>query len=334
MKTLKLLGTSALVAALAAPAFASGPDGDSFTVTFNGRAELSLVYASVEVDDGVDDDTFTGVDADGVYMENNYTRFGFTASGDTAVGAFKARIEGDFAPSAGNTHTFRLRHGYGQVGPILAGMTDSLMRTGTPYVSDWGWEWADSVSAGNNWGRVRQLRYTTEMGGAKVAVALEDAAPVGAGVTDFFDLTANAQFSAGPASVVVAGTLRDNGDSAVVGAASFSLGAADAFVTAAYGDGAIANFFVQAAGTTNFGIGGGVYVPAGDNLTAYVGASTAENQDNDDTATYATASLTWSPAPQYSIIGQVHYHDVDRPSTAAADDFEAIVFENRWMYKF
>ena len=66
MKTLKLLGTSALVAALAAPAFASGPEvGDSFTVTFNGRTGLDIYYI-------IDDDSASN---DDLYMAQQYTRY-------------------------------------------------------------------------------------------------------------------------------------------------------------------------------------------------------------------------------------------------------------------
>ena len=217
MKTLKLLGTTALVAALAAPAFASGPEvGDSFTVTFNGRTGLDIYYI-------IDDDVATN---DDLYMSQNYTRFGFTANGDTAMGAFKARIEGDFG---GTNSNFRIRHAYGQVGPILAGQTDSLLRTGMPYVSDWGWSYGDVTSMGNNYGRTQQLRYTTSAGGVKLAVAVEDNAVSN---DDFFDVTANAQFSVGPASLVAVMGLQEDGDVVVGGAASFSLGIADAFVTA------------------------------------------------------------------------------------------------------
>mgnify|MGYP007071984705 CR=1 FL=1 len=320
MKTLKLLGTSALVAALAAPAFASGPEvGDSFTVTFNGRTGLDIYYI-------IDDDDATN---DDLYMEQQYTRFGFTANGDTAMGAFKARIEGDFQGGTGDH--FRIRHAYGEVGPILAGQTDSLLRTGMPYVSDWGWSFGDATSMGNNYFRTQQLRYTTSMGGVKLAIAVEDNLE---DTNDFFDITANAQFSAGPASMTAVLGLQEDGDVVVGAAASFSLGAADAFVTANYFDsngGAGLGGIVDTAGDTGLGLGAGAYFAAGDNLTAFVGASVAASDTTNEEQSYVTGSLTWSPMPQYSIIGQLHY--ISQTSDTNVET-EALVFDNRWMYKF
>jgi hypothetical protein len=320
MKTLKLLGTSALVAALAAPAFASGPEvGDSFTVTFNGRTGLDIYYV-------IDDSAATST-SDSLRMEQQYTRFGFTANGDTALGAFNAKIEGDFG---GGGSTLRIRHAYGQVGPILAGQTDSLLRTGMPYVSDWGWSYGDVTSLGNNYGRTQQLRYTTSMGGVKLAVALEENDEV---AEDFFDITANAQFSAGPASITAVLGLQEDGDVVLGGAASFSLGFADAFVTANYFDsngGSGLGGVVSTAGDTGLGLGAGAYFPAGDNLSAYVGGSVASSSDTANEQTYVTASLTWSPMAQYSIIGQLHYID----TTTATGQSDQLVFDNRWMYKF
>lgn len=323
MKTLKLLGTSALVAALAAPAFASGPEvGDSFTVTFNGRTGLDIYYI-------IDDDNTSN---DDLYMSQNYTRFGFTANGDTAMGAFKARIEGDFG---GTNSNFRIRHAYGEVGPILAGQTDSLLRTGTPYVSDWGWSFGDNTSLGNNYGRTQQLRYTTSAIGVKLAVALEDQATGVSNVgNNFFDITANAQFSAGPASMVAVLGLQEDGDVVVGGAASFSLGIADAFVTANYFDsngGSGLGGIVDSAGDTGLGMGAGAYFPAGDNLSAFVGASVADSEKTNEDQFYATGSLTWSPMPQYSIIGQLHY--ISNTDDAGVET-ESLVLDNRWMYKF
>ena len=314
MKTLKLLGTTALVAALAAPAFASGPEvGDSFTVTFNGRTGLDIYYI-------IDDDVASN---DDLYMSQNYTRFGFTANGDTAMGAFKARIEGDFG---GTNSNFRIRHAYGQVGPILAGQTDSLLRTGTPYVSDWGWDFGDATSLGNNYFRTQQLRYTTSAGGVKLAVAVEDNAVSN---DDFFDVTANAQFSVGPASLVAVMGLQEDGDVVVGGAASFSLGIADAFVTANYFDsngGTGLGGVVDTAGDKGIGMGAGAYFPAGDNLSAFVGASVASSDTTNEEQTYVTGSLTWSPMPQYSIIGQVHYIS---NTNDAGTETESFVLDNR-----
>ena len=289
MKTLKLLGTSALTMALAVPALASGPEiNDAFSVVFNGRAELSINYST---DFGLDD-AINGGTSDELFMEQEYTRFGFTGTGSTAVGDFKARIEADFN-GAGNT--LRIRHAYGSVGPILAGQTDSVMRTGMPYVSDWGWNRVDAVSAGNNYFRTQQLRYTSKLGGAKFIVAVEDN---GAGGNDFFDITGSLGFDFNGNAVTVKGILKPSGDSAISAATSFSLGSGDAFVTAHYADGTTVNGFnyqrvISGTGQSSFGIGAGAYFPAGDHLTAYVGGAVTEGEGtNINEQTYLTASLT------------------------------------------
>jgi len=150
---------------------ASGPDGDNFTVVFNGQTSLSVGYMSGDL---ISEPTNVGAtwggpgaflspplsvilgagplvafdvpDASFTSMSTQYTRFGFTATGDTALGAFKAVIEGDFNGAGGN---FRIRHAYGEVGPILAGQTNSLWSDGHIYVSGWDWN-GDVVSPGNN----------------------------------------------------------------------------------------------------------------------------------------------------------------------------------------
>ena len=171
----------------------------------------------------------------------------------------------------------------------------------------------------------------TSVGGVKLAVAAEDNGSIN---NDFFDITANAQFSVGPASLVAVLGLQEDGDVVVGGAASFSLGIADAFVTANYFDsngGSGLGGIVDSAGDTGLGMGAGAYFPAGDNLSAFVGASVADSEKTNEDQFYATGSLTWSPMPQYSIIGQLHY--ISNTDDAGVET-ESLVLDNRWMYKF
>jgi hypothetical protein len=156
---------------------------DNFSVVFNGQTSLSVGYhhgnltsepaivgstwgspgtflsppLSVVLGGGplVATDLFAPK-ASFTNMSTQYTRFGFTAQGDTAMGAFKARIEADFSGAGGN---LRIRHAYGEVGPILAGQTQSLWSDGHFYISGWDWN-GDVVSPGNNIARRQQLRYT------------------------------------------------------------------------------------------------------------------------------------------------------------------------------
>ncbi len=67
---------------------------------------------------GVDDSAFAG--GKQTNMHARQTRFGIEASGNTPVGLFKTRFEGDFFGSNSN---FRVRHAYGELGSWLVGKT-------------------------------------------------------------------------------------------------------------------------------------------------------------------------------------------------------------------
>mgnify|MGYP007072405153 CR=1 FL=1 len=234
--------------ASASLANASGPEigDDNFSVTFNGQASISVGYhhGNLIAEPAIVGSTWSspgafltpvlsvilgggplvatdliGDKSSFTNMSTQYTRFGFTAQGDSALGAFKARIEGDFVTTAGNVantgsagDAFRIRHAYGEVGPILAGQTQSLWSDGHFYVSGWDWN-GDVVSPGNNIARKQQLRYTHSFAsGAKLAVAMEaesDTASAFSGTgaitpdQKFFDLTANLQTQVGAADVTV-----------------------------------------------------------------------------------------------------------------------------------
>ncbi len=343
----------------------------NFTVTFNGRTGLMLGFhtGDITAPAGVatagsltntgllNAPAATHTENDYWSMSTNYTRFGFTAAGDTALGPLTARLEGDFN---GTNNNFRIRHAYGEVGSILAGQTWSLWNDGHPYISYWDWN-GDALSPGNNIARRLQLRYSFEpVPGMKAAVAVEDP---GAGTdTGFYDITANVQFQAGPAKITASAlytfddkntifvpattVLHDEEGFALAGSAQFDLEGMDATVMGVISDKSNAGFrggimdsrtASASIATTGFGAiwgaGGSLSGDLSDQVTWYAGGSYTSSSDIVDfEAIYGTGALAWSPMPQYTITGQVVYEQLNRPT--AAIDSEAWSFLNYWIYKF
>ncbi len=386
-----LLAGSALF--IGSPAMASGPDilsglpifrseapsqpsvqdlkgDDSFRVTFNGRTGLMLGYHTGNLSGGpasagsVLNYGVNGVHPNGLIDNNfeedywsistNYTRFGFKAEGDSALGAFTARIEADFNTSAGNVantgaagDVLRIRHAYGQVGMILAGQTNSLWSEGQPYLSNWDWN-GDPLSPGNNITRRQQLRVTLEPApGIKAAVAIED--PSSTVDPEFFDITANIQLSAGPADIVVSGILGFDDEStvatdedgwAVAASASVDLGPLLLTGLGVYSDDQ--NLAWHSSHPLNtvlldgdsWGAGGSLSGPLSETMTWHAGGSYTAKSDGlvDFAVIYGTGSVEWSPMPQYSIVGQVVYEQAN--NTTLNVDSDAWSFLNYWMYKF
>jgi hypothetical protein len=121
--------------------------------------------------------------ADGQYGSDGETvfsvrqsRLGLKASLPVAGNLLKTRLEFDFfgssgsdRPDAGGQNGVRLRHAYGEWGPVLAGLTHSLFMDADlwPNIIDyWG-------PAGMSFYRNVQVRYTRVMGAHTVALALE-----------------------------------------------------------------------------------------------------------------------------------------------------------------
>jgi hypothetical protein len=262
---------------------------DNFTVVFNGLVDTHIYYVDLR-DRSVIGGTVFEARYDDWDIENFNTRFGFTATGDTALGAFTAKIEGEWL---GDGDQLAIRHAFGQVGPILAGQTDSLMREGMPFLSgsDDGFYTIDFISAPNTWRHRQQLRYTTHFGDTTLAVALEENFQSG---SDFFDITANLQTEAGPAKIAVAALYDPTFDDqfVITGSASFKLGPADAFVTGTFSQGFLGLPVVSWADTSSIGVGAGAHIPLGDDLTAFVGLGRAENQTFDESINYYAGSLT------------------------------------------
>ncbi|MAZ86299.1 MAG: hypothetical protein CL693_01525 [Cellvibrionaceae bacterium] len=123
--------------------FLLGFSRDDITVKLNGYVRTDVIYDNERTGDddsfvtalipvkwkssnGGDDQYHIGVDSSPftsgkqTNMHARQTRFGIEASGDTPVGLFRTRFEGDFFGSNSN---FRIRHAYGELGGWLVGKT-------------------------------------------------------------------------------------------------------------------------------------------------------------------------------------------------------------------
>jgi hypothetical protein len=166
---------------------------------------------------------------DGIYggdgqaiLSARQSRFGVRASQPVAGDNLFVRFEFDLygvGDDAGQT-TFRLRHAYGEWGPILAGQTNSVFMDGDTFpntIDYWG-------PNGMVFVRTPQIRYTYKTGGHQIAVALElpsndidpgnirlidsDIASGLQGDEELPDLTAHWRYGADWGHVQVAGILR------------------------------------------------------------------------------------------------------------------------------
>jgi hypothetical protein len=95
-----------------------------------------------------------------IYLEASKT--------DTPLGPARAYFEADFfgpidlgTPTVSNSHTFRLRHAFGEMGPVLAGQTWSTFIDPSTYA-----ELLDFTGpGGDSFMRAGQIRYTQDFGG-------------------------------------------------------------------------------------------------------------------------------------------------------------------------
>jgi hypothetical protein len=97
---------------------------------------------------------------------------------DTPFGPARAFFEADFfgpidlgTPTVSNSHTFRLRHAFGEIGPVLAGQTWSTFIDPTTYA-----EILDFTGpGGESFMRAGQIRYNHDFGGGfSGAIAVEN----------------------------------------------------------------------------------------------------------------------------------------------------------------
>lgn len=371
---------------------------DAFTVIFNGQAALQIGYHHGDLVEGqeIAGSTWGGAfvpsgscNSAGLSncgaltnsagstvgsawtMSTNYTRFGFTATGDSSLGDFSARLEGDFN---GTGDLFRIRHAYGQVGPILAGQTDSLWNVGHVTVSGWDWN-GDPLSPENNVSRRKQLRYSfAGPMNSKIAVALEEPSLNGSAylltpVPKFFDITANLQVDVGPANLTVSAiykpedeTLKSltgtfgfvkqtDGESiAVATSLKFPVGDVDVGLLGVYSDGGAGLGQVNNTGgeDTAWGYGGTVAGDFSENVSWNLGGSFTTstvnnysgrptNRELERDNLYLTAGVEWHPLPNQTVTGQIVYERValNAPSLSTPTrKGSAVSYLNYWIYKF
>ncbi len=223
-----LLAALAAVTLLPAPGRAQeGGSKPSFEVYGFAQADLIQDFNRVRSDWNATLRPSRIPTADGQYGSDGETvfsvrqsRLGVKASLPVAGDLLKTRLEFDFfgssgsdRPDAGGQNGVRLRHAYGEWGPVLAGLTHSLFMDADlwPNIIDyWG-------PAGMSFYRNVQVRYTRVMKEHTIALALErpatdlDPGTVGGnptGVSKAPDLTAQYRLTGGWGYLQVAGLLR------------------------------------------------------------------------------------------------------------------------------
>ncbi len=157
--------------------------GTNTSVAIGGYVKADFIYdvnadlgdsfaASAIPADGSDDDRREG----NFRSHAKQTRLNFTSWTKTEIGEAKLFIEGDFFGQGGNqtfsnSTTFRLRHAFGEIGPVLAGQTWTLFMPLASYP-----ETVDFFGpAGIPFIRQGQLRYTQKIGDAwSVAGSIEN----------------------------------------------------------------------------------------------------------------------------------------------------------------
>ncbi len=174
--------------------------GSDTSYAIHGYAKVDAIY---DLDASVGDATgFGAIPPDDTTADNRapnfrlharQSRFNIQSRTPTEYGQLKTYIEGDFEGAGGNqvisnSSTFRLRHAYGQLGPILAGQTWSTFMdvSALPETIDF------SGPAGESFIRQPLIRWTHSFGNLSASVAIEnsetdvrtDAAPTGAFAID------------------------------------------------------------------------------------------------------------------------------------------------------
>lgn len=157
--------------------------GSDTSIKIGGYVKADLIY-DIGPDTG-DSFAASSIPADGSAADERegsfraharQTRINITTWTPTDYGEVQTFVEGDFFGGGGNERlsnstSFRLRHAYGQVGPVLAGQTWSLFMPLASYPST-----LDFFGpAGLPFVRQGQLRYTYDAGnGLKIAGSVEN----------------------------------------------------------------------------------------------------------------------------------------------------------------
>lgn len=158
--------------------------GTGLDLSIGGYAKADFI-ASIDGETTGAEDVFSvpGIQSNGVIGTDDRVRFharesrvNFDITGDSSYGLIRAFIEGDFFGAAGNevltnSDSFRLRHGFVQVGGLLAGQTWTTFMdvSALPNTLDFQGPGAESFI------RQGQVRYTFDAGdGLTLAVAAEN----------------------------------------------------------------------------------------------------------------------------------------------------------------
>ncbi|NIW85239.1 MAG: hypothetical protein GWN09_01345, partial [Gammaproteobacteria bacterium] len=218
-----LLGSASAVALLVAAA----PTQAQTEVEVSGYVKGDLIY---DIDGGTIGDTanMSAIPLEGQAKDElsghfrahaRQTRFRIQTSTDTAFGDLKTYIEGDFFGAGGNENvsnstSFRLRHAYGSLGPLLVGQTwSNFTRFHYPATVDF------FGPQGALFKRQGQLRYTFDASpNLQIAVSAENSenpqtSPLSAetsltgSVDRIPDFVVMADYNAGGTSVSVGGIL-------------------------------------------------------------------------------------------------------------------------------
>ncbi|MDA0702467.1 MAG: DcaP family trimeric outer membrane transporter [Proteobacteria bacterium] len=158
--------------------------GSDTSISFSGYVKADFIY---DFDNLTNSDSF-GVS--GIALDNSasarrdgrtrlharQSRFRFDSRTPTDWGMMRTRIEGDFFGNGGNqnvsnSNSFRLRHAFGQLGPVLAGQTWTTFMDANTFV--------DTVdffgTTGAEFVRQAQIRYTASLAeGLTMDVAVEN----------------------------------------------------------------------------------------------------------------------------------------------------------------
>ena len=157
--------------------------GTNTSVAIGGYVKADLIYdVNADVGDTFAASAIPADGSDGDRKNGNFrshakqTRLNFTSWTPTEIGEAKLFLEGDFFGQGGNqtfsnSTTFRMRHAYGEIGPVLAGQTWTLFMPLTSYP-----ETVDFFGpSGIPFIRQGQLRYTHKLDDAwSVAGSIEN----------------------------------------------------------------------------------------------------------------------------------------------------------------
>ena len=157
--------------------------GTNTSMRIGGYAQLSLIYdinhnsGDAVSSNGASGASFPSTGTAAANRQGNFrlharrSRIFIKTWTPTDWGSMHTRIEGDFFGAGGNqlisnSNSFRLRHAYGSLGPVLAGQTYSTFR----FTKFEMFSFQDRGLAGNGNGRQGLIRYTHKFGGGTAAL--------------------------------------------------------------------------------------------------------------------------------------------------------------------